>query len=396
MDNSKLIFSKILQIETEIKKKTFSERNGLLNGNAGHALFYFNLYTLTKKKEHYNMGVDLLEHIASNIGNEYDFSFAGGLSGIGWLFEYLSATDVIEIDSKSLLRPLRSIVYKHMRHEMSIGNFDFLYGAVGAGVFFLQSRITLKNRQILTELLKSLESSAISDINGIRWKKFDPQTRKTVDKVDVGLAHGIGNILYFVIACYKKSVQKKLSLRIMRGIIKYLAYIEQDVSKYHSFYPSIIDNDLQRQYSRLGWCYGDLSIIAPLALANQVLADPILEEKIAYMLDVTVERKDYKHNSIYDAGLCHGTAGLSVIYKSLFSLYPKSNILSTSNFWLECTLKMDAVVGDLTGFKPYYPEEIDLQDSFDGVLEGTAGIGLMFISSISKKPLEWEKILLLQ
>ncbi|MCK5168939.1 MAG: hypothetical protein KAQ75_03590, partial [Bacteroidales bacterium] len=109
----------------------------------------------------------------------------------------------------------------------------------------------------------------------------------------------------------------------------------------------------------------------------------------------TTKRKDLKENSVIDAGLCHGTAGIAHIYNRMYNNTGRDEFKKAAIYWFEQTLKMAKYDDGLAGYKAWRtPEYGGLQNEY-GFLEGIAGIGLALISAVSDIEPKWDECLLL-
>jgi lantibiotic biosynthesis protein len=101
---------------------------------------------------------------------------------------------------------------------------------------------------------------------------------------------------------------------------------------------------------------------------------------------------------IFDAGLCHGTAGLLHVFNRLYQSTHNATFLAASRAWIERTLAMRTPNQGVAGFtalvseawnQPKHPrDEV-------GVLSGAAGIGLALLAATTPVAPAWDRMLLL-
>ena len=73
---------------------------GLINGDGGKVLFFFNAYNYTRETSFYDNAVTSLNNIIRKINTaSANLCFYDGVSEIGWLIENLNENKFIDIDS---------------------------------------------------------------------------------------------------------------------------------------------------------------------------------------------------------------------------------------------------------------------------------------------------------
>jgi lantibiotic modifying enzyme len=143
--------------------------------------------------------------------------------------------------------------------------------------------------------------------------------------------------------------------------------------------------------SRLGWCYGDLTIALTLARVGKKLDDDrylSLAEKLAKH---SANRK-VENAMVDDAGICHGTAGLFLIFHQLNNLIPCSSLQMAAYRWLQEVLEQFELNGKSAFFEYSIPHRCHIESS--GLLTGYSGIGLCLLAALGQDT-EWSDCLLL-
>ncbi len=168
---------------------------------------------------------------------------------------------------------------------------------------------------------------------------------------------------------------------------------QQDVKRWHSYFANL--NSLPAK-SRLGWCYGDLTIALTLARAGKLLQRQSYIE-LAQAIALHAASRDAVDAQIHDHGLCHGSSGLALIFKLLYRelRLPQLLVAAThwQNFYLQQFLQQGPSalykwVGDIAaGDRKKRAEDF-------GLLEGYAGVGLSLLVSLEQEP-DWVDALLL-
>lgn len=214
---------------------------------------------------------------------------------------------------------------------------------------------------------------------------------------NISLSHGISGLILILCKCLSFKADERLP-NIITGASNYLLSQEIDHNIYGSFFPSkSIDSTTISQRSRLGWCYGDLGVGLALWQAGKLLSNAQYKKKGLEVLLYSSKRRTIEQTSITDAGICHGTSGLVMIFDYLYKNTGENNFLSARDYWIEETLKMCPFTDGLAGYKAYqYNGEFLWNKTYD-LLEGVAGIGLTLNSIVNpdQKLDEWAEIFLL-
>ena len=109
----------------------------------------------------------------------------------------------------------------------------------------------------------------------------------------------------------------------------------------------------------------------------------------------TTRRRDPQENKVLDAGICHGAAGIALIYNILYQRTARKMFMESAAYWLDVCLDMASHEDGIAGYKTWYLPQYGGWKNSAGLLEGAAGIGLVLMSFISEKEAAWSKSLLL-
>jgi len=362
----------------------------LYNGNAGICMFGL-LYC-----KHFKDG-EVDPKLGDNIQkiiDEYLYlpsnTLANGKSGVNWFFLQMYKCDVIERQDLDEISFEDVNLSETCIKMLSKGNYDFLHGSLGIAYYLLQKGINSKffvgYFRILNHLFSKRKDGMIGNFNFI-------QDTIEEDRVNIGLAHGIVSILKFCVQCYANKVSKKASHALAQKIINYLRS-NQNVNKDCSYFSNlIIDNIENNEGSRLGWCYGDLTIAYVLYQSAILFKDSDIEEFALEVFYHSMKRVTGERTYVRDAGLCHGTAGIAHIYNKMWYLTKDKSFKNACDFWIDQTLKFDKFDDTISGYKLYYPPTNTYLPS-SGLLEGSVGVGLVLISYLTGD-FDWDYCLML-
>lgn len=320
------------------------------------------------------------------------FTFCDGIAGVGWLFIYLKDKKLIDIDIDEFLDEIDVTLSNSIDLLTSDENYDFLNGLIGIGIYFLKR----KKYDVIKRIISSLYSKVSGESIEI---KFVNKNFNGTCYYDFGLAHGNAAILFFIGKCYSLNILRTKCFKIIKCMIKFFFNNIQSDDSIAIFPYKILSEQYEKgktiQFCRLGWCYGDLSILHTLLLTSIWINDKKLNKRVLEMLkNKTSNRKSIKQTLINDAGFCHGAAGVGYIFYKLYKLTGEKKFLYTSTFWTKKTLQNSKGAG----IEKKYILNIKTEKNISPweLLTGYAGIGL-FLSSIIiiDKNNDWDEIFLL-
>jgi len=371
---------------------------GLLAGTSGIALFIAYYDRIIRQNNSLNPRVvEILEHNIKCIdsGNRIH-SICNGISGFGWLCEHLRKMGTLSQEDVEFLDDLDPFLYDRMMVDIKRGYYDYLHGALGVGTYFL-SRFEKKGvPAYLNDLLTGLENSSIPCENGrIKWiSLLDHKTGR--EGYNISLSHGMSGIAAFLIRLHHLDFEKGRVERLLFGTILYIldqmTYVEGNLS----YFPSHSKESGEgNNYSRLGWCYGDLGIACVLRRAAIALKKTEWENTALEVLYHNADRRNLQENLINDAGFCHGSVGIAHVFLNLYSSTRVEKFRETVDYWLHITLQMAKHPNGLAGFKAWHTEEHGGFENVDSFLEGIAGIGMVLLSYLKKSEILWGESVML-
>lgn len=385
----------IKQIIAKIAKSAYKEveqkthyKDGLYSGDYGLFLFLQKYSEWTKDVDFESISEDYLEYLISGISEFKDnvYTFCDGLSGVLYLFQFLEEQDIVTIDFTEYEGLFEEYLVKSMNRAIEGKHFDFMHGAIGIGTYFLKRN---HNLVPIHEIIDFLDNSAEKENHIYKWKSIlgDPP------RYDISLAHGISSIVLFLARVIRANYEVDKAYRILSGAINYILSQELDIIKYGSYFPPYSKIE-KLEKSRLGWCYGDLGIGYALWYAGKVTNHKIWEEKGLSVLLHAANRRSLENNFVFDAGICHGSAGIAMIFRHMYLITENESFLSASNYWIDTTVNFLTQLNDLSDYVPYKqpaePESLDWS-----LLMGLSGIGLMLLSYYTDDKQLWDEMLLL-
>lgn len=398
--NNKGIIEKIQEIAQILKHYNTKNNLSLMGGGIGVSMFLSYYAKLTENNAFADKSFDMISDIFDSISNGDNYpTFANGLAGLGWVLEHLSHNYFIKIDTTEVIGELDGFLYQYMIKEINTGNYDYLHNAGGIALYLLSRKSCPQAKKYLSEYVDILFQHSKKENNMLRWKStIQGKENKRVEVYNLSLSHGMSSIVGILSKIYKLGINKEKTAEILNGAINYILSKQFDITNSLSYFPHSItlDGDKGTQ-SRLAWCYGDLGISVALWNASQALNDKKLENKSLEILLHSSKRRNLQENSVVDAGLCHGAAGIAHIFNRMFINTGTVDFKYASEYWFNVTLKMARFDDGLAGFKVWRTKDFDEWSWTNdyGFLEGIAGIGLALFSAVSDIEPAWDEALLL-
>lgn len=389
--------NEILKAETDriatilLKQPNDSLKIGLYDGLTGISLYMYLQYKQTKKLQYKNKLDSLIKQSLTLIeNNKQESIFSIGLAGWGWFITFLESQSYIE-ESEDTLKSIDELLMLDLMRFIRNGEYDLLNGALGIGLYFIKRG----NRKAIEIILTFFESHLNNNVLTIKRKMH----KTNEDVFDFGLAHGYAGIAYFFTKCIKEEYYARRSKRVLNATINFIMKNIDDQQKHNSYLPHIKwDNKLERQQTRLAWCYGDLGAFYTLYNTGVLLNDqPLITLSVNALINSSTKR-DNKECMIFDSGFCHGSSGATYLF---YKMYHKTNKLEyriASNVWLKATLLFaNANSMELDRYMFFNPN-IDGTNKYENsyaLLDGITGVGLVYLSILYPGLPIWDECLML-
>jgi len=397
MSSSKYI-QVVEDINRELRVSELSGNIGLHAGTSGIALFIAYYDRIISKKTEVSQRVyDIMEHNINLINSGYrQHTICNGISGFVWLCEHLRKLRMLKGEDIEFIDDLDPFLFRMMIADIQGGNYDFLHGAIGVGTYFISRFKKNKVQEYLEVLLYELEKSGIPCENGaIKWiSVLNIETGKK--GYNICLSHGMSSIVAFLVRLYQLNFEIERVDRLLNQTIIYvldqITYTDGNLS----YFPSTSKESSEgNNYSRLGWCYGDLGIAHILWQASLALKNEEWENASIRILNHTSNRRNFPINGIRDAGLCHGSAGVAHIFRNLYLHTGLKVFQEAADYWYQATMQMAKYEDGIVGFKAWRKEEYGGPEKSDTLLEGIAGIGIAMLSNLNSNELAWDECFML-
>lgn len=363
---------------------------GLMDGDAGIALFSYYYSRYSERKKWADKGFTFLEYLFEEINRGFSYpSFAGGLAGICWTVDHLVKYDFL---AKSLVGDLSAVdnyLLDRMLRYGELNLFDFFHGAGGIALYFLsKNNISSEQRSALGRFVTIIARNAIYDDDGAVCWKYPVQKGDIPGSINMGMAHGLPGLIRLLIRFCQREIQPEIAKKLIAGACKYLVKNVIKSGDSVSLFPAHVADTGPVKPSRLAWCYGDLGIGYALETAGIILETKEFKDFGMKVLLHTLGRTSPVCNGIKGPFFCHGAAGVAYMYHRIYMISGDSRFKDAALYWIDVLFHHPVIINGRNGRCNPIPNNISL-------LNGWSGIGLVLISMCSGQLSCWDEMFLM-
>lgn len=302
-------------------------------------------------------------------------TYCSGLAGIFSGLGYLEKQGLIDVDFSDVEAGYRDYLYRKMCSDFSSNHYDFMHGGLGVALHFQD------DEKFIGAALDYLERSAVRDGDKLKWVSGLGQEKGR--GYNIALSHGMSSIAAILCRFHKKSFQRERVEGLLNGCINYILSQEVDPADWGCWFPSQSheNEDSVKHTSRLGWCYGDLGVATTLWQAGGTLGRTDWQYKALEVMRFSAGRRMPEEKTIRDAGICHGSAGVAMIFNRMYNLTGDDLFRETHDYWINVTLQMARFPDGYAGYMMFRAKEEQQWEPSFNLLEGISGIGLVLDSA---------------
>ncbi len=313
--------------------------------------------------------------------------------------------------------------------------YDLMSGLVGYGVYALERLPRASARACLTSVLARLEELAVWAPDGCYWPT-PPPLLPARDRagypngyVNLGLSHGAAGVIALLARATTAGFSPARAL--LDGAVRWLLARPQPDAEGSRFSAVAEPDGVTATATRVAWCYGDPGIAAALALAAEATERDDWAQAAGATYAASMRRPTAACR-VHDAGLCHGSAGLALIYQRAAcrrGLSPGSStrprpasidessspsagaaeqrqevataetLAAAARRWLKVTLDSRTPDGadSVAGFRAHAGGTPDAPQwaADPGLLTGAAGVALALLAATTEVAPAWDRVILL-
>jgi lantibiotic modifying enzyme len=380
-----------------LRYKTTITDPGLLSGKAGVTLLFAYLSELFPEKNYHNNTIEFVSDLADSLSNdELDYHLSTGVAGIAFVFQHLRNRKVLDRNQDLNLSVIDKLISYGIDRDFVNNNWDPLHGLVGLGIYFLERNKETREEIFLSKIIDHLLQMSVQHNEYNVWIT-QGHGKHCSDNYNFGMAHGMPGILSFLAQAHQRKIRQKETEGMITSCLSFILKYQNEESG--SSFPGFIDTTLDSQNkitdSRLAWCYGDLCMANALVHCGRALKRNDWKRK-GIEIAIKTTSRDMQSSQCSDACFCHGTVGVAHQYNRFYKLTGNKVFRCASEKWINITLEYFYQPGKgFAGYSfNYYNEETNAFDyaGRHGLLEGSAGIALVFLSHIYKIQTCWDSI----
>lgn len=326
------------------------ESDSLYRGNLGKSVSLFNLAEYYGKAEYYEKALANIRKVVNRIGEKEGLRFSTahsrGLSGLGNVLLLMDKSSFKQDSPQNgaLLDWIAKKIYQNAKVEIVNSDLDPLYSSLG-GLYFLVNFYRAQNsgryyiEDLVNELYEKIELNQIGRfVPNKRFCKGEQQA------VPFGIAHGICGLVLVLL-----ELKEVLDNEKLRALIKisldFMQRLFRPYEKSERFFlfpraVSLGGSSLQQEKTNenIGWCSSDVSVIYTFLRAGDQLEDKGISQFANRILSDFLNF-DQTSLPIYNVNLCHGSAGMALLYQKCFEITNIPDCFNASQFWLNRTLQ---------------------------------------------------------
>jgi lantibiotic modifying enzyme len=349
-----VVEARLMEIAARLRRLTNdSGPPGVLAGRAGLPLFFLYFARYTGAPADQAHAESLVSELFETLPDEAPSALCSGLSGAAWLLRHAASERMIDADAGALLEDLDSGLAHAAVAEMQDGQWDYLHGALGCAAYLLSAADRADVRECLVRVIDELEHHAIRADGRLSWRN---PVMDAYPKDFDGVSHGAAGIAGVLTAFVRSGVDPARTASLLRETIGSLD---------------------PRRPQRLAWCYGDPGIALVLNEAARVAGEPAWAAAALSAATAAAARARVEA-AIEDGSVCHGSAGLALMFARLRQRTGNDLFAEAATVWLR-----DALTASVK------------DDDRDSVLMGDAGIGLVLMALSSSCAPNWDRLLLI-
>ena len=368
----------------------------LADGDAGLAVFYGYLHAATPDRDYDTLAARYLERAIDALAAEpIPAMLHHGYVGIAWATEHLIGR-VIDADGEDLNAPIDDAVLAELAAPASATDYDLTGGIVGIGVYALERGPRDIAHAMLERIVARLDRLAERKPDGIAWplpdEMFDADLRAQYPDgaYNLGLAHGSPAVIALLAACVARGVSPVVARELAEGAVAWLLARELPEHRFADFVRTG-DNGVP---SRLGWCYGELSIATALREAGRAMGRGDWLDH-ARVLAHAAAARPRETTGVVDACLCHGAAGLGAMFARAASVDHDPVLENAARTWFEAALDLRKV-DPVGGFAPQVVDPgLAPGVASVGIVTGAEGVALALQSALDGSNPAWDRALML-
>lgn len=326
--------------------------SGIMGGKEGLILPLAHYASKTKNSAFRTLTDKLIERLFEDVNNGFShYSLAGGLAGYRWLIRHLNIHGYTNTETVLEFLKITPFLHKVSNALLKHNDIDYLHGASGIALTIANEPENKANTLLLNDYIDGMLKQTIHNKSGLFWRnRYEVNNPHHV--INFSLSHGMPSFLLTLILAAAKTKQIKAITPPIKQVVSFIKHHLLHPSERGCYFPSWINQPDERNgKSRLAWCYGDPGSAIALMQIADIIQDRELKTLALTILKHSTTRTNPTSNLVNDPFICHGAAGLALIY---FAAYRNTGITmfkTASNRWYRYMLLLTSKELSLESFE---------------------------------------------
>lgn len=380
--------------------------SSLALGAAGRGLMWSEIFTIAEDDFAYSEAVRYAKALQRRLaGKGMHPNLFGGVLGVLYALEKIAGNLGVADLLEAVEEGYEALADGYMSYLKSQDcHFDLVNGIVGILAAYTTGYLSPSKLAVIGAAQEELvrrhtELDCMQGwVTSPAWVAWPVAGDFPTGYLDLGLAHGNAGVIAIAGRAKRLGVALTAFLDRARSTAFWIAehtQLTDEVSAYPNFYHP----GSRSTASRVGWCYGDLSLGFALARFGASCNELALTEIGERLACRSGERLSTDGGLVNESSLCHGAAGIVQIYSRLYQVTAEEIYNTYRRAWLTRLLdvRRGARYGGYytyqkRGFRVEAPVRM-VRDT--GLLNGVAGVVLALLEFTETTTSHWDDFMLL-
>ncbi|MEO6725745.1 MAG: lanthionine synthetase C family protein, partial [Blastocatellia bacterium] len=329
--------------------------------------------------------------------------FFGGFTEIGWVIANLSEI-LFDQDEAEGCVPVDEMLNEFLDQWEGELDYDLIVGLVGYGVYALERReqSVKSSSEISTKIINKLWDTAKREGQHITWHTSPtllPEWQRQIcpnGYYNLGLAHGVPGVIALLGRNISVGVETERSQHLLEGTVRWLL-AQRNPADSESYFSSWAGPGIEREASKVAWCYGDLGLGMALLYAAQCVGQADWEREAIEVL-LKAAARPFESADVFDVCLCHGAAGNAHIFNRAYQATGNARFREAALAWYERALAFQRPGEGIGGFSIREMNDAGTEAYWvnqPGLLDGIAGVALSLLAACTNLEPNWDRSLLI-
>ena len=392
----------------ELAAALADERRGpwhasLGGGFAGRAVFYGYLVAIAPDGDALDRAVAFRDRAVEEVAQaELPPGLFGGYAGVAWTVEHLERDAPCgggDDDDDDAVAAVDDALVARLAISPAPDDHDLIRGLAGIGVHALERIHRPSARDCLARVVTRLAERGEPRGGGLAWRTrpehLMPAMRAQFPDglCNLGVAHGAPAVAVVLAGACAAGIEVARARPLLDAAMRWMLDGRLGEPSPSSFARWEVDGQ-PAMPARAAWCYGDPGVALALLVAARAVGEADWERE-ALAVARRAAARPIIASGVVDAGICHGAAGLALMFHRLWQVGGTDDLAEAARRWYAYALDLRRPGAGIAGYQswiPATPEQPGQWDDDVAFLSGAAGIGLVLLAGLGVEP-HWDRVL---